>query len=197
MNTRRILLIVVIAIGFFALLGGCSFYNSAVEKQEFVNQNWSQVKNVYQRRADLIPNLVNTVKGSAGFEERTLTGITEARARVGQIAAPARATDNPEAAVQYEQAQAQLGQQVRNFIVSVEAYPQLRSTEAFQGLMSQLEGSENRISVERRKYIQSIQDYNTHVRRFPGNIFAGFTGFRPIPYFEGDAGNEKVPTVQF
>src|SRR6266436_6347193 len=188
-----LLFIVVIAA---LALGGS--YNRLVRLQQAVDQSWAQVQNVYQRRADLIPNLVNTVAGAANFEKSTLTEVTNARASVGQVKIdPNKAPTDPAQMEEFERAQARLGGALSRLLVVVERYPELRATQNFQNLQAQLEGTENRISVERGNFNTAVQEYNTAARTFPTNLFAGMFGFQQRPFFEAQAGAEKPPTVNF
>ena len=186
---------------FIVLVGGCAAagsYNRLVGLQQKVDQSWAQVQNVYQRRADLIPNLVNTVQGAANFEKSTLTEVTNARASVGRVQIDANHAPVDAAKLQeFQQAQGQLSAALSRLLVVSERYPELRATQNFQNLQAQLEGTENRISVERGNFNSSVQDYNTAVRTFPTNLFAGMFGFRQRPFFEAQAGAEKPPTVNF
>jgi LemA protein len=176
-------------------MSSCS-YNSLVSLDEQVKTQWAQVENAYKRRADLIPNLVNTVKGAANFEQKTLTDVIEARSKATQIKVdPANLT--PEKLKQYQDAQGQLGSALGRLLSVTENYPQLRATESFKELQSQLEGTENRISVEREKFNSFTKDYNTKVRSFPSNISANMFGFKEKPYFQAPAGSDKAPTVAF
>src|SRR3954453_14915970 len=153
-------------------------YNRLVRLQQAVDQNWAQVQNVYQRRADLIPNLVNTVAGAANFEKSTLTEVTNARASVGRVQLdPNKAPTDAKQLQEFQAAQGQLSNALSRLLVVAENYPQLKATENFQGLQAQLEGTENRISVERNKFNTAVQEYNTAVRRFPTNMIAGMFGF--------------------
>jgi LemA protein len=181
------------------VLWGIGAYNGLVGSQQAVEAQWAQVQNVYQRRADLIPNLVATVRGSANFERGTLTDVVEARARVGQVSpqATSEILNDPAKFQQFQQAQDQLSSALSRLLVVVERYPELRSTAAFQDLMNQLEGSENRIVVERRRFNEVAQDYNTRIRRFPTALFANIFGFAPRPYFEAQPGAETAPRVDF
>lgn len=174
-------------------------YNSLVGAEQAVEAQWAQVQNVYQRRADLVPNLVATVKGAANFEQQTLQQVVEARSRVGQITPQATAAilNDPQKFAQFQQAQDGLSSALSRLMVVVERYPELRSVQAFQDLMVQLEGSENRIAVERRSFNQVAQDYNTRIRRFPAALFARMMGFQPKPYFQAQAGAETAPKVDF
>jgi len=174
-------------------------YNSLVGAEQAVEAQWAQVQNVYQRRADLVPNLVATVKGSANFEQQTLQQVVEARSRVGQITPQATAAilNDPQKFAQFQQAQDGLSSALSRLMVVVERYPELRSVQAFQDLMVQLEGSENRIAVERRSFNQVAQDYNTRIKRFPAAVFARMMGFEPKAYFQVQAGAETAPKVDF
>ncbi|HVR29963.1 MAG TPA: LemA family protein [Thermoanaerobaculia bacterium] len=171
-------------------------YNRLVGLDEGVDTAWSQVENVYQRRGDLIPNLVETVKGAAAFERDTFTAVTEARARAGQVTLSG-APENAEQLRQFEQAQDQLSSALSRLLVVVERYPELRATEAFRDLQAQLEGTENRISVERMRFNEAAREYNTARRRFPTVIIAPIMGFEQKPYFEAVAGADEPPPVQF
>src|SRR5207237_1434769 len=186
---------------FVVLVGGCAVagsYNRLVGLQQKVDQSWAQVQNVYQRRADLIPNLVNTVQGAANFEKSTLTEVTNARASVGRVQLdPNKAPTDAKQLQEFQAAQGQLSNALSRLLVVAENYPQLRATQNFQGLQAQLEGTENRISVERNKFNTVVQDYNTAVRRFPTNMVAGMFGFSPRPFFAAQPGAEKAPTVNF
>jgi len=173
-------------------------YNNFVTLEEGVNQKWSQVENVYQRRADLIPNLVETVKGYASHERETLEAVTNARAKVGgQVNVGSDILNNPEAFAQFQQAQGSLTAALQRLMVVVERYPELKADQRFADLQIQLEGTENRISVERGRFNESVQQYNTSIRVFPANIFAGIFGFQQKVYFQADAGTEKAPEVKF
>lgn len=191
-------IVAVIVIIVIAVVGwGVGVYNNMVGMNEGVNQAWSQVENQYQRRYDLIPNLVETVKGVAEFEKTTFTAVTEARAKVGQIKLSADQLSDPQAFQQFQQAQDGLSSALSRLLVVSENYPQLKANENFLQLQAQLEGTENRISVERMKYNQVVQDYNTQIKRFPAAIVAGITGFREKQYFKAAAGSEQAPKVQF
>ncbi|MHB8904776.1 MAG: LemA family protein [Melioribacteraceae bacterium] len=172
-------------------------YNSFVGLNESVKSAWSQVENVYQRRADLVPNLVATVKGVANFEKETYTAVTEARAKVGQIKLTADQLSDPAAIQKFQQAQDGLGSALSRLLVVSENYPQLKANENFLQLQSQLEGTENRITVERQKYNQVATEYNTAIKKFPGVFIANFGGFREKEYFKAAAGSEQAPKVQF
>ncbi len=174
-----------------------SKYNSFVGLNENVKSGWSQVENVYQRRADLVPNLVATVKGVANFEKETYTAVTEARAKVGQIKLTADQLSDPAMIQKFQAAQDGLGSALSRLLVVSENYPQLKASENFQTLQQQLEGTENRITVERQKYNQIAAEFNTAIKKFPGVIIANFGGFKEKEYFKAAAGSEQVPKVQF
>ncbi|SIT13354.1 LemA protein [Filimonas lacunae] len=196
MNTKNLALIVIGAL--ILILGGCSCkgYNSMVNLDETVKGKWGNVQSEYQRRADLIPNLVNTVKGEANFEQTTLQNVIEARAKATQIRVdPADLT--PEKVQQFQAAQGQLSQALGRLLMVTENYPTLRANEAFRGLQVQLEGTENRIKVSRNDFNDAVQSYNSVIRRFPNNIFAGMFGFQAKGYFQADAGSDKAPEVKF
>lgn len=176
-------------------LSSCG-YNSMVEKEEAVNTAWSNVENQYQRRADLIPNLVNTVKGYASHEQETLESVVNARSKATQITLNADEL-TPEKLKAYQAAQGEVGSALSRLLAVTENYPELKANENFQELQAQLEGTENRISVERRNFNQVTQDYNTYIRKFPNNLFAGMFGFDKKPYFEAEAGSQKAPVVKF
>lgn len=184
-------------IGFVILMSQSSCgYNTMVQKDETVEMAWANVQNAYQRRADLVPNLVNTVKGAANFEQETLTQVIEARAKATSVNISA---DNltPENIQQFQAAQGQLSGALSRLLATVEAYPELKANQNFLELQAQLEGTENRIAVERRKFNEAVQDYNTTVRSFPNNIMAGMFGFERKGHFEAEAGAQTAPTVQF
>ncbi|HQW56969.1 MAG TPA: LemA family protein [Saprospiraceae bacterium] len=194
---RSVIILIVLAI--LALIMYTFFkgsYNTMVAKDENVKSAWSQVKNVYQRRLDLIPNLVNTVKGAANFEQETLTKVIEARAKATQITVdPDKVT--PEKLQEFQSAQGELSQALGRLMVVSEQYPQLKANQNFLDLQAQLEGTENRITVERQKFNDITRDFNTYIRQFPKNIVASMFGFSQRPYFESDPGAEKAPTVDF
>ena len=184
-------------IGFVILASQSSCgYNTMVSKDETVEAQWANVENAYQRRADLIPNLVNTVKGAANFEKETLTQVIEARAKATSVTiSPDNLT--PENIERFQQAQGELSGALSRLLVSVERYPELKANQNFLELQAQLEGTENRISVERRKFNEAVQDYNTTVRSFPNNLMAGIFGFERKGHFQAEPGSDKAPTVQF
>jgi LemA protein len=187
----RIVILMIVA----ALLSGCG-YNQIQQKDESVKAAWSQVLNVYKRRADLVPNLVATVKGYASHEERVFTEVTNARAKVGSININA---DDPASLAQFQQAQGELQSAIGRLLVVSENYPQLKADQNFLQLQAQLEGTENRITVERQRYIQTVQDYNTYIRQFPVNLTAMMFGYKPKPNFsvENEAQIQQPPTVDF
>lgn len=180
---------------------GIGQYNGLVDAQQQVEAQWAQVENAYQRRADLIPNLVATVRGSAQFERETLNDVISARSRVGQVSAQAGAEilNDPQAFSRFQAAQDQLSSALSRLLVVVERYPDLKSTQAFRDLMVQLEGTENRIGVERRRFNEVAQGYNTRVRRVPTAWFIRLLGwpFEPRPYFQSRPGAETAPRVDF
>lgn len=191
---KRLLIAIV---GLFTALSFSSCgYNTMVSKDENVKGKWAQVENAYQRRADLIPNLVSTVKGAAQHEEGTLTAVVEARAKATSVTVDPSNLSEEEVA-NYQQTQDAFSQSIGRLLVSVEAYPDLKANSNFQELQVQLEGTENRISVERRAYNQAVQDYNTTVRSFPNNIMAGIFGFKPKGTFQSAEGADQAPTVEF
>lgn len=178
-----------------ASLSSCG-YNNMIAKEEAVAAQWAQVENQYQRRADLVPNLVNTVKGAADFERGALTDVIEARAKATSIQVNADEL-NPEQIQQFQQAQEQLSGALSRLLVSVERYPELKANQNFLELQAQLEGTENRIAVERGRYNESVQDYNTYIRSFPQTITASWFDFEPKPRFEAREGSDVPPSVQF
>lgn len=186
------LIVLVLVAGF-----GINRYNALVSQQETVNERWAQVENQYQRRSDLIPNLVNTVKGAADFEQETLTEVIEARSRATSVNISAQDLDNPQALQQFQQAQNQLSGALSRLLVTVEKYPELQANQNYRDLQTQLEGTENRITTERQRFNESVQQYNTSIRRFPTNVFAGLFGFDQKAYFEAEEGSEEVPEVNF
>jgi LemA protein len=187
----RIALLILIA----AMLSGCG-YNQIQQKDEAVTAAWSQVLNVYKRRADLVPNLVATVKGYASHEERVFTEVTQARSKVGSINVNA---DDPASLARFQQAQGELQSAIGRLLVVSENYPQLKADQNFLQLQAQLEGTENRITVERQRYIQAVQDFNTYIRQFPTNLTAKVFGYKPKPNFsvEDEQQIQQPPTVDF
>ncbi|MBD5203835.1 MAG: LemA family protein [Bacteroidales bacterium] len=194
-KTIKHILGVLVAIMAMSGLTSCN-YNSLVEKQQDVDQAWAQVENQYQRRADLIPNLVNTVKGYASHESQTLERVTEARAKATSITIDAENLDE-ETLAKYQAAQNELSSALKSLLAVQEAYPDLKANENFMNLQSQLEGTENRISTERMRYTEAVRDYNTAIKKFPTTIYAGWFGFSPKPQFKAEAGAEKAPEVNF
>ena len=191
-----IAIVILILLVLWAVVTGISFNNKAVQREEGVRQAWSQVENQYQRRADLIPNLVNTVKGYATHERETLEGVVEARAKATQMTVdPTKMT--PEDLAAYQQAQGELSQALGRLLAVSERYPDLKANENFKALQIQLEGTENRISTERKRFNEVTQEYNTFVRKFPNNIFGSILGFKAKPYFESVAGADRAPEVKF
>ena len=191
-----IILIVVVGLVLLLIGWGTGINNTLVTKQEGVNSAWADVENVYQRRLDLIPNLVNTVKGVANFEQQTLTAVIEARAKASSVQINPKNLD--EASLQkFQDAQNGVSSALGRLMVVVEKYPELKATQNFSELQAQLEGTENRITVERKKFNEAAQDYNTYLRRFPNSMFAGMFGFQAKTYFKSVAGAEKAPEVKF
>lgn len=191
---------IVIAAGILLLGGTCvTSYNKLVRLGQAADAQWAQVENAYQRRADLVPNLVETVKGAAAFERQTVIAVTEARSRVGQLAIPKDITANPDAFKQYQAAQDQLGGTLSRLLVVAEAYPNLKATESFRDLQAQLEGTENRISVERMRYNEAARDFDTARASFPTSVVAGIFGgrFATKQYFTARTGSEVPPKVTF
>ena len=186
---------VLVAIAAVLVATGSGSYNRLVELDEGVDNAWSQVENVFQRRADLIPNLVATVKGAADFEQETLTEVVEARAKVGQVSFEG-APDSAQLQ-QFEAAQSQLSSALSRLLVVVEKYPELKATDAFRDLQAQLEGTENRITVERKRFNDATLAYNKTRRRFPTILLANIMGFDDKPYFESTEGADKPPKVEF
>ncbi|SFV33397.1 LemA family protein [Thermoflavifilum thermophilum] len=196
LKTGWIVLIIILLI---ILIGGCSLkntYNKIVALDQDVKAKWGQVENQYQRRMDLIPNLVNTVKGAANFEQQTLTQVIQARASASQIKVDVNDL-SPEKIRQFEQAQGQLTQALGRLMVVAERYPQLTATQNFRDLQAQLEGTENRIAVARMDFNNAVQQYNTLIKSFPMNLFAASFGFKEKGYFQAQQGAEKAPQVQF
>jgi len=196
MKKALIPILIIAVVGIFIYTKAVGTYNQFVQTEEVINGQWAEVETQYQRRADLIPNLVNTVKGYADFEQETLTEVINARAKATSINLdPTNLT--PENIEAFQQAQDQLSGSLSRLLVTVEKYPDLKANQGFLDLQAQLEGTENRISVGRRNFNQSVQSYNSNLRTFPNNIFAGWYGFETKGYFESAAGAENAPTVQF
>ena len=193
---RSMPLLIILGIVVVLLFMGCGQYNSLVQQDENVKKVWNNVQSQYQRRADLIPNLVETVKGEANFERGTLNDVINARARATSMqVSPENLT--PENIERFQQAQSQLSGALSRLLVTVEQYPNLRANDAFRNLQVQLEGTENRISVERNKFNEMAKEYDVAIRRFPKNILAGIFNFNNIPYFAAEKGAEKAPSVKF
>ncbi len=199
---KRGCIISIIVVAFLALIvlsvvmWGTRTYNNLVTRQEAVTSQWGNVETSYQRRSDLIPNFVNTVKGAANFEQTTLTQVIEARSKATSVTVdPTKMTEANMA--QFQQAQGQLSSALSRLMVVVERYPELRATQNFRDLQVELEGTENRINVERRKFNEVAQSYNTYLRRFPQSFIAGMYGFQAKPYFKAEEGAEKAPEVKF
>jgi len=187
-------IIILAVLGLYSMFKGT--YNNMVTMSEAVDAQWSQVENVYQRRADLIPNLVNTVKGYAKHEKETLESVIEARSKATAINIDANNLDAG-TLQKFQQAQDGLTQALSKLMVVVERYPDLKANQNFLDLQAQLEGTENRIAVERKKFNEKVRQYNTFIKKFPNNIFAGIFGFDKKPYFKADTGAEKAPEVNF
>jgi LemA protein len=187
--------IVVFILG--AFLWGMGIYNSLVNLDEGVRSSWSQVESQYQRRMDLIPNLVETVRGYAAQEKSVLLGVTEARARVGQLNVTKEVLDDPEAFQKFQAAQDQFSSAISRLLVVAENYPNLKSNENFLALQTQLEGTENRINIARMKFNETVQSYNVRIRSFPASMIAGMTGFHEKQYFKSKEGAENPPAVKF
>jgi LemA protein len=196
MSTRNIVLIVIG--GLILLLGGCgcSGYNGLVQMDQNGKGNWANVESDYQRRSDLIPNLVNTVKGAADFEKSTLEAVVNARAQATQTKIDVTNL-SPEKVAEFQKAQSQLSGAIGRLLVTMEKYPELKATDAFRDLQSQLEGTENRIKVSRNDFNSAVQEYNTSVKKFPMVLFSGMFGFKEKGFFAAEAGAEKAPTVDF
>jgi LemA protein len=191
-----VLAVVVLAV---LAVGGwfVSVNNDLVAKDQAVQEAWAQVQNVYQRRADLIPNLVETVKGFAAQERTVLEEVTRARASASSIQVTPELLNDPAALRRFQEAQSQLGSALSRLLVTVERYPELKSNQNFLALQSQLEGTENRIAVERRRFNEVVREYNTAVRRVPGSFVASLRGFRERPFFEATPGSQTPPPVKF
>jgi len=199
MNKTLLIILGVLFAGIALLfLGAIGAYNGLVGSSQAVDTSWAQVQNVYQRRADLIPNLVQTVQGAANFEKSTIVQVTEARASVGKVNINQnQAPTDPSQLAQFQQAQGQLGSALSRLLVVAENYPDLKATANFRDLQAQLEGTENRISVERGRFNAAVQAYNTKIRTFPTVLFAGMLNFQQKPYFQATAGAETAPSVKF
>lgn len=189
--------VVLLIVAGITLTWGVGIYNSLVAFDEQVKQAWSQVENQYQRRLDLIPNLVETVKGYAAQEREIFEKVAEARSRVGQFTVTSDILTNPDAFQKFQQAQDRLGSALTRLLAVAENYPNLKSNENFLTLQAQLEGTENRIAVERKRFNEAVQNFNTKIRRFPASIVAGATGFSQKAYFQAQPGAEQTPRVKF
>lgn len=188
----------IVAVIVMVAIWGTGIYNRLVTLQQGTDAAWAQVQNVYQRRADLIPNLVNTVSGAANFEKSTLSEVVNARASVGRVNLPAgTAPTDPQQLAEFERSQAQLGSALSRLLVVAENYPDLKATAGFRDLQAQLEGTENRITVERGRFNEAVQIYNTAIKRFPAAILAGMFGHTARPYFSATPGSDRPPEVQF
>ena len=202
MKSRGILILLgvvgIVLLGVVIIGGwGMGVYNSLVTRDEGVQSAWSQVENQFQRRADLIPNLVNTVKGFAAQEKTVLLGVTEARAKVSQITVTKEVLEDPQTFQKFQAAQDQFSGAISRLLAVAENYPNLKSNENFITLQTQLEGTENRIAVERQRFNEAVQQYNVAIRRFPGSVIAAFTGFREKQYFKSTEGASTPPQVNF
>ncbi|MBK7689808.1 MAG: LemA family protein [Bacteroidetes bacterium] len=188
-----LIVLAILAVIFFV---GKSSYNGLITKDEDVKKTWAEVQNQYQRRSDLIGNLVNTVKGAANFEQKTLTDVINARASATQMKIDINDA-TPEKMAAYQAAQGQLGQALGRLMMITENYPTLKANQNFLDLQAQLEGTENRVTVARKDFNESVQTYNTKIRSFPTNLFAGMVGLKVRPTFEADAASQKAPEVKF
>ena len=197
MKTGLIVVGVLVVIVVIAFMWGIGVNNQLVGADVAVSEKWAQVQNVYQRRADLIPNLVETVKGFATQERTVLEEVTQARASAGSIKATPELLNDPAAFKKFQDAQNQLGGALSRLLVTVERYPELKSNQNFLALQSQLEGTENRITVERQRFNEAVRDYNLRVRVFPASLIASLRGFKEKPFFESTPGSETAPKVKF
>lgn len=195
-KTATIVLLVLVALLLILGVGACSTYNKMVTLEEGVEQSWGEVETQYQRRADLIPNLVNTVKGYAAHESSTFEKVTEARAKATSITLNVDDLTEENLA-KYQQAQNELSSALKSLLAVSEAYPDLKASQNFEDLQAQLEGTENRIATARGRYTEKVKDYNITIRRFPATIFAGMFGFTPKPQFKADEGAQNAPKVEF
>ncbi len=193
----KIIAIAVVVVLVFVAIAGVSGYNRVVKLDQGVSQAWSQVENVYQRRADLIPNLVETVKGAANFEQETLTRVIEARAAASQVKITPEMLNDPQALQRFEEAQGAFSSALSRLLVTVERYPELKANANYLALQDELAGTEGRIANERRRFTETVQTYNTAVKSFPMNMLAGMFGFAPKAYFEAKEGAEEAPKVEF
>ena len=196
MKKGTIITLVIVAILVIVGMSGCESYNKMVKMRESVQSQWANVENQYQRRSDLIPNLVNTVKGYAAHESSTLEAVVEARSKATSATVSFDQLD-AQSIQQFNSAQGELSTALGRLLAISESYPDLKANQNFRDLQVQLEGTENRIAVERRKFNEQAQGYNTSVKQFPRNVLAGMFGFQQIPYFAAEAGAEKAPVVEF
>ena len=197
MKSALFALLVIVGLGFILMIGGCSSYNHLVSLSEPVDKQWAQVESAYQRRSDLIPNLVKTVEGQADFEKGTLTDIATARSSINQIRlAPGQVPDE-ETMKKFDAAQTHMSGALGRMMAISENYPQLKANEGFRDLTSELAGTENRINVERNRFNEVAQDYNVAIKRMPAALYAGTFGFHPKAYFKSSAGAEDAPKVEF
>ncbi|MBN2481157.1 MAG: LemA family protein [Bacteroidales bacterium] len=196
MKTSRIVLIIVVVILVILIFRGCKGYNNLVALREEVNREWANVENVYQRRADLIPNLVNTVKGYAEHEQETFTQVTEARSRATSVTIDAAEMTDADLR-QFQEAQGEVTSALSRLLAIVENYPDLKANQNFLELQAQLEGTENRIAVERRNFNETATRYNSEIKKVPTVFFAGLLDFKERPYFEAEPGASEAPTVEF
>src|SRR5256712_4883585 len=197
MRTGLLVLLVVAVIVVGGLVWAVGVNNQLVRSEVLVNEKWAQVQNVYQRRADLIPNLVETVKGFAAQERTVLEEVTRARASVAGIKATPELINDPAAFKKFQEAQSELGRALSRLLVTVEPYRELKSNQNFVALQSQLEGTENRITVERMRFNEAVRDYNTRLKLYPGSLVASFRGFKEKAFFEAAPGSEQPPKVKF
>lgn len=196
MKKKWVTPIIIVAVIVMVIAYCVSSYNVLVTQEEGVNTAWSNVENQYQRRSDLIPNLVNTVKGYAAHEKETFDAVVSARAKASQTHIDIEDL-TPEKMAAYQRAQGEVGNALSRLLAITENYPELKANENFMELQSQLEGTENRIGVERRKFNEAVREFNTAIRCFPKNLIAGMFGFEKHPYFEAEEGSEKAPEVKF
>lgn len=197
---RRIFLIfsvIILVIGGYFYFNAKGSYNKMVQLEENVEAQWGQVQNVYQRRADLIPNIVETVKGYKEFEQETLTQVADARAKVGQLTVTPEVLSNPKLMERFNQAQGELGNTLSRLLSVSEKYPDLKANQSFNALITELEGTENRISVERKKFNDRAKEFNSYVRQFPTNLYANAFGFERVEYFESAPSAQNAPKVEF
>ncbi len=192
-----VVLLVLAALVLGLVFWGVGVNNNLTRMDESINGAWSEVQNNYQRRSDLIPNLVETVKGAANFEQGTFTAVTEARAKAGQVTLTPESLKDPQAFARFEQAQGELGSALSRLLVTVENYPDLKASQNFRDLQAQLEGTENRITVARQRFNQTVQSYNSSVRVFPASVIASFRNFAARPYFQAKEGADQAPAVKF